>query len=375
MGKKKNGHSATETCDKYSFANKGPVASDELGVSREPAIDFESCEGVRDADKGIIWYDGLPTFNEIRSFLDKTIIGQDEAKDMAALLLADHMRGTTHTFLFSGPSGCGKSEIWRQLASEYDQVPIKIISTTSLAADGWNAAGGFQIRDIFDEIPAEERGHAIIVFDEFDKVCCETYGTQTSNFSGTMQNSLLKLLDRDPLHAPRDRDHKEHYTLKCEGLSFVLLGSFAGLVEKRHAGQLSGAPKETSFGFGAKASREQTPKAYEELDNTLCDDEAITEREMIKAGMRPELCGRINCCIAMQALDHDSYVRIGRNYVSKLAENRKCRIEIDDETLDALADDALKKGLGARYMKSSIERALDRLRIGNYGADCYYLSR
>jgi len=99
MGKKKNGHSATETCDKYSFANKGPIASDELGVSREPAIDFESCEGVRDADKGIIWYDGLPTFNEIRSFLDKTIIGQDEAKDMAALLLADHMRGTTHTFL------------------------------------------------------------------------------------------------------------------------------------------------------------------------------------------------------------------------------------------------------------------------------------
>ena len=374
MGKKKNGHSATETCDKYSFANKGPIAGDELGVSREPAIDFESCEGVGDADKGINWFDGLPTSREITAFLDKNIVGQTAAKKAASLLLADQMRNIQHTFLFSGPSGCGKSEIWRQLASEYDQVPIRIISTPSLAADGWNAAGGFHLRDIFDSIPKDDREHAIIVFDEFDKVCCDTYGTQTSDFSETMQNSLLKILDRDPLVAAADRNHRESYTLDCKGLSFVLLGSFAGLVEKRHAGQLNKASKGSSFGFGANAADEQGAKAYEELDNTLCDDEAITEREMIKAGMRPEVCGRIERCIPMQAPDLDAYVQIGRNCIGKLAEARRCRVAVDDGTLEELAKDAIKKGLGARYMKNRIAILLDDLRYENPCADCYYLS-
>lgn len=280
------------------------------------------------------------------------IIGQDAAVRAAALIVYNHFEDRPSINLFCGPTGSGKTEIWRAIQHEYGDCNIVIQDASTLSAEGWK--GGNKISTIFRAVEPERRGHIILVLDEADKLLEPQYGSNGTNYSDLLQNQLLKMCDHDTLFFGDENGGKGFFA-DCSGVSVVFLGAFSRLLE--HKSKQSG-----SIGFGTAIRQEY------DYSNT-----EITAEDLIEYGMRAELAGRINRIICMHPLTVDDLVRISQQEIYRIGYEMHRNIDIDPGALTMLARVAVKKGLGARWMKSRICLMLDDLIYENPCAEEYHL--
>lgn len=285
--------------------------------------------------------------------LNRRIRGQDEAKRAAAMVVFNHLNGRRSNALFCGPSGCGKTEIWRCLSRDWPGL-IRIFDGSRLCADGWK--GSLHLRDIFLDLPDSfaETG-LIVVLDEADKLCCErAVGSNGTDYSALTQNGLLRMLDGDTIHFGVE-DGKQSFSINCGKVSVVLLGAFENLLRDKSCADGSG------LGFGA------APRQKRDYANTN-----ISYDDLIGAGMRREIAGRINRIVSLRPLSVPDYRAILTGPVlDDMQAVRKCTIVLDSATADRLSERAAATGLGVRWMRSQVMNAVDELMFDDPLTDTY----
>ena len=181
----------------------------------------------------------------------------------------------------------------------------------------------------------------IVVLDEADKILCESaVGSGGTDHHVLLQNDLLKMMDGDVIEFGVE-DKQPALSVDCSKVSVIMLGAFEHLL----AGKAQSA-KHIGFGTAPKAD--------------AGGHKDISYDDLIHAGMRLEIAGRINKIIALEQLSVDGYKAILRGPVlSGLQESTGCKISIDSAAGDALAEQAIESGLGVRWMRSAILNAID----------------
>lgn len=280
---------------------------------------------------------------EIYESIRKYVYGQDEACRAAAIVMYKHLNGQRTNALFHGPTGSGKSEIWRSLARMFPG-KIRMVDFSRVAGDGW--IGSMHMRDVFDGVDRRQLANegVIIVLDEADKIVAErATNNRGFNYNDVVQNQLLKILDGDVVEFGQEKD-RDPFTVDCAHVSVVMLGAFERLVSARGDG-----PKPIGFGSAGTAATkdESAPVGYDEL---------------VKAGMRRELAGRVQLIAQVRALDLAGYESILRGRVLANPDVAGgLKMSMDDKDVTALASAAMDAKLGVRWMSSQVTNAVDSL--------------
>lgn len=291
---------------------------------------------------------------DIEEWLHTTggIVGQNAAVKAASLILYAHNNKRPSVSLFAAPTGSGKTQIWRALQRACGADNIIIQDASALTAEGWK--GDNKISTIFKNIPARNRGHIILVLDEFDKLLEPQYGSGGTNYTDIIQNQLLKLCDHDTLFFGNNKD--DGITVDTSGISIVMLGAFQRLMDKKT--RVTG-----SIGFGGEP--------HHTCNYTNAE---ITIEDLVEYGMREELAGRITRITCMNPLTVDDLMCIGQNEIKNLEERIYRKIEVDHNVLLSLAVTAKEKGLGARWLKSQLNNMLDELVYEDPDSEEYVIS-
>ncbi len=279
------------------------------------------------------------------------IVGQDEAVKAASMIIYNHIHGRSSVNLFAAPSGSGKSHLWSVLQRELGTDKIIINDASMITAEGWK--GGTKISTIFKNIPAECRERVIFVLDEFDKLLEPQYGANGTNYSDLTQNQLLRLFNNDTVFFGGEGE--QGFSVNASGISIVLLGSFQRVMEKKSS--VSG-----SIGFGKKPHCE-------------CDygNSELTVEDLISYGMRQEIAGRITRIISMNPLGTDALIKIGQQEVKNIEKQLNRKVSVDDNVLFDIACKAKDKGLGARWLKSQLNNAINELIYENPNAEQFII--
>lgn len=279
---------------------------------------------------------------KIRDNVARQVIGQPEAVKAAALIAYNHLSGRRTNAVFAGPSGCGKSEIWRCLSKEYPGL-VRMMDFSRFSAEGWN--GSLHLRDIFDGVDPDDirRQGLIVVLDEADKIVCEhAFGGSGTDHNVLLQNDLLKMMDGDMIEFGEE-NKKPALTIDCSKVSVVMLGAFERLL----SGKVQTAKH---IGFSYDAANTETAEKHK---NISYDD-------LIHAGMRREIAGRVNRIVALNPLTVSDYRSILLGPVlSGMQGVNGYVICIDRAAGDALAEQAIASGLGVRWMRSTLQNIID----------------
>ena len=237
----------------------------------------------------------------------------------------------------AGPSGCGKTEIWRTLARKFHY--IKIINGPQIACDGWK--GSYHIKDIFTNEPHAKASRLIIVIDEADKLFEPTISNGT-DFARKIQNELLKIMDGDTLTFTDDNEKKPACTVSCQNVSVVFCGSFEHM-------SICQSEATHHIGFLSEDTASQ-PISHKEEDF------------MEYGNIRREIMGRINQIVTLQPLTAEDFLTIldsPASPIEQISIAHNVVLEVDKDTRRQLAEDAVKSGLGCRYIRSRLQTMLD----------------
>lgn len=301
--------------------------------------------------KNDIWeqYDGFtPKKFECWLHTNGGIIGQYSAVKAASIILYSHIHKRRSVNLFIAPSGSGKSYIWQVLQKECGADKIIIHDASTLTPEGWK--GDNKVSTIFREIPIENRSRIILVLDEIDKIFLNS--GLSSEYANSIQSQLLRLFNGDTLIFAGENG----FTVDTSEITIVLLGAFQGLQDKKKR-------KRTST--GVIGFRREQPA---DSDNGSTD---ITTEDLIAYGMKRELAGRTTRIVCMNPLSIDDIVRIGQQEVKRLEKQIQRPISVDNSVILHLAHIAVKKQLGARWIKSQLANILDELIYENPHAERY----
>lgn len=321
----------------------------------------------------------IPFPHIIKSKLDEYVIGQEKAKKVLSVAVYNHykriflmqkeenkeekdensegnLRIEKSNILMLGPTGSGKTYLVKTIARIL-KVPLAIADATSLTESGYI---GDDIESVISKLllladnDVEKAECGIVFIDEIDKIAKKKNMNSRDVSGESVQQELLKLLEGSKIEVPVGANQKNVLTpmatVNTDNILFICGGAFPELediVKER-------LNKNSLMGFNADLKDK-----YDEEKDLLAH---ATIEDIRKFGMIPEFLGRLPIVVSLAKLDKEDLVKIlkePRNAILKqyirLLELDEVRLNFDEEALEWIAQEAMRKNTGARALRSIIE--------------------